>query len=127
LPAIAAARADSALYCLERELGACFLNSYARDSVAVRANRANEDRLFSAYGDYADRVDSAFEASAAIVSARESYVLCLPVTGDCYLPPSYYVGERQAAVFVLPADLAVSSLEDAANRREDLVYVQESN
>jgi len=93
----------------------------------VRANRANRSWSFSAYEDYVDRVESALEADVAVVSARESHALRSLVTRDCHLSSSYDVRRGRAAIFVSLADLAASSLKDAANRREDLVHASDLN
>jgi len=121
LPTNAIAEADSALNRLKRELELRLLNNYARDNATVRANYANKDRLFSAHKDYADRVESALEADIAAVSAKESYALCLPVAEDVYLSSLYNVCRSRASVFVSLANLAASSLKDAASCCEDLV------
>jgi len=93
----------------------------------MRANRANEDRSFRAYENYANRVELALEANVAIVLAKESHALRSLVTKDRHLSSSYDVDRRRATIFVSFVDLVTSSLKDVASRRENLVRALESS
>jgi hypothetical protein len=127
LLAIAFAKVDLFFYCLKRELRARCLNDYVQDDAIVQTNRANEYRSFRSYKDYVDRVELAFEASVAIVLAREFYAFRSFVTRDYYLFSSYDVNERQAIIFVLLVNLATSNLRNVANRCKDLVRILNSS
>lgn len=124
---IAFARANLVSYCLERELEVRRLNDNVQDDAIVRTHRTNKDRSFRMYKNYVDQVELMFEASVAIVLAKESYAFRSFVIKDYYFASSYNVKRRQVTIFVLFINFVTLSFEDVTSRCEDLVHILDLN